>query len=570
MANFSPTAPSMGTFQPGTAGNATSIVELSLSAKNLRDMDVFSKSDPICVVSTKPFGTQNWMEIKRTECIDNTLNPQWVTKVQISYTFEEQQYLKFDLYDVDSNTHRLDDHDFLGTCQVTLGQIVSSGNIILDLIHPKHQNGSNGSMIISCEELSMCKDELELQFLGKKLDKKDWFGSSDPFLVFSRSNEGGTFTVVHKTEHIKNNVNPLWKKFFIPVRTLCNGDYDRNIKVECFDHNLNGSHKLIGEFFINVRQLLEGPGASNIHRCINPKKKSKSSYKHSGEIHLVHVNMRKGYSFLDYIRGGTELACTISIDFTASNGNPRNPDSLHYIAYGGQMNQYELAIKSVGEIIEDYDSDKLFPTLGFGARIPPRGDVSHMFYVNGHPDNPYCERIGGVLSSYKGCISRVQLYGPTNFAPTVNHVASIARQFKDGSQYFILLIITDGIITDMPQTRKAIVDASTLPLSIIIVGVGNADFDAMDELDGDTVRLTAPDGRMAARDIVQFVPFRDFLGKSTNVQVSRLHLAREVLAEIPEQFLGFMKSNNIVPNPPVNNPTRIEPPDPESAVMSAA
>ena len=40
---------------------------------------------------------------------------------------------------------------------------------------------------------------------------------------------------------------------------------------------------------------------------------SKSSYKHSGEIHLVHVDMRKGYSFLDYIRGGTELACTISI-----------------------------------------------------------------------------------------------------------------------------------------------------------------------------------------------------------------------------------------------------------------
>ena len=60
----------------------------------------------------------------------------------------------------------------------------------------------------------------------------------------------------------------------------------------------------------------------------------------------------------------------------------------------------------------------------------------------------------GVLASYKGCISRVQLYGPTNFAPTINHVAAIARQFTDGSQYFILLIITDGIITDMPQTKK--------------------------------------------------------------------------------------------------------------------
>ena len=45
-------------------------------------MDVFSKSDPICVVSTKPFGSHNYMEIKRTECIDNNLNPQWVTKVR--------------------------------------------------------------------------------------------------------------------------------------------------------------------------------------------------------------------------------------------------------------------------------------------------------------------------------------------------------------------------------------------------------------------------------------------------------------------------------------------------------
>ena len=89
------------------------------------------------------------------------------------------------------------------------------------------------------------------------------------------------------------------------------------------------------------------------------------------------------------------MKSTFFSDFTASNGNPRNPDSLHYIQYGGVLNQYELAIKSVGEIIEDYDSDKLFPVLGFGARTPPRGDVSHLFFVNGHPDNPYCERMGG-------------------------------------------------------------------------------------------------------------------------------------------------------------------------------
>jgi hypothetical protein len=58
-------------------------------------------------------------------------------------------------------------------------------------------------------------------------------------------------------------------------------------------------------------------------------------------------------------------------------------------------NQYETAIKAVGEIIEDYDTDKLFPVLGFGARLPPDGRISHCFYVNGHDSNPYCQRMSG-------------------------------------------------------------------------------------------------------------------------------------------------------------------------------
>ena len=45
---------------------------------------------------------------------------------------------------------------------------------------------------------------------------------------------------------------------------------------------------------------------------MNPQSK-KSSYKNSGMVHLVHVEMYKAYSFLDYIRGGTEIAATISI-----------------------------------------------------------------------------------------------------------------------------------------------------------------------------------------------------------------------------------------------------------------
>ncbi|MEQ2230741.1 Copine-8, partial [Ilyodon furcidens] len=54
-----------------------------------------------------------------------------------------------------------------------------------------------------------------------------------------------------------------------------------------------------------------------------------------------------------------------------------------------------------------------------------------------------------------------------------------AAEITDGSQYFVLLMITDGVISDMVQTKEAVVNAASLPLSIIIVGVGPAEFDAV-------------------------------------------------------------------------------------------
>ena len=136
--------------------------------------------------------------------------------------------------------------------------------------------------------------------------------------------------------------------------------------------------------------------------------------------------------------------------------------------------------------------------------------------------------------------------------------------------YFILLIVTDGIITDMEQTKSAIVDAALLPISIIIVGVGGADFDAMEELDGDTVRVTDQRGRVASRDIVQFVPMRNFLGiGGPNSQGAGVYLAKEVLAEVPDQFIGFMKSRKIVPkipHPNASNQSFNLPADPETVI----
>ena len=96
----------------------------------------------------------------------------------------------------------------------------------------------------------------------------------------------------------------------------------------------------------------------------------------------------------------------------------------------------------------------------------------------------------------------------------------------------------------MEATKYAIINACELPMSIIIVGVGNEDFASMEELDGDSKKLSV-NGRVASRDIVQFVEMARFLGPGN--MWSKEMLAKEVLAEIPDQFVGWMKKHNILP-----------------------
>ena len=61
----------------------------------------------------------------------------------------------------------------------------------------------------------------------------------------------------------------------------------------------------------------------------------------------------------------------------------------------------------------------------------------------------------------------------------------------------------------MQETVDLIASGSLLPISIIIVGVGNANFDNMETLDGDN-GLYDSKNQKAKRDLVQFVPYRSF------------------------------------------------------------
>lgn len=161
---------------------------------------------------------------------------------------------------------------------------------------------------------------------------------------------------VAKTEVVRSTQNPQWRPITIRATTLCNGDFDRNIKIDCYDRRGSGSHKLIGTCYTSMRILSSTQD--------NQPKMNLTSQSHThGVLKVEKLNLVDDISFLDYIRNGTQLHFAVAIDFTASNGVFTDPRSLHHLS-ASHPNSYEIALRAVGEIIQQYDDSLLFPAFG--------------------------------------------------------------------------------------------------------------------------------------------------------------------------------------------------------------
>jgi hypothetical protein len=247
---------------------------------------------------------------------------------------------------------------------------------------------------------------------------------------------------------------------------------------------------------------------------------------------------KKNVSFIDYIKAGVIIKLTIGIDYTSSNKVQTDPKSLHYL--GQNMNDYEQAIQACGMICAYYDYNQKFPVYGYGALLHGDNSTNMCFNVN-FQQEPEIYTIDNVLKEYRKSFSFLQLAGPTNFAPLVRKVVDSIKAENNRLRYHILLILTDGIINDEQDTMDALVDGSFLPLSVIIIGIGNDHFQEMIQLDGDDAPLISSSGIKRMRDVVQFVPFNKYRNNPNE-------LSSQVLEEIPRQIVEYYTMNRIYPD----------------------
>ena len=253
----------------------------------------------------------------------------------------------------------------------------------------------------------------------------------------------------------------------LPLQTfslaeLCNNNRDAPIRFSVWTKQ----NKMINEVKASINQIED----SNHH----------FTGQEDAQLALTEYQLFEKPSFCDYLRAGWGISVVGAIDYTASNGNPTQSGTLHNIGFG--HNQYQRAILNVGGVIEPYDHDRSFPFFGFGG-IPRHmglNQASHCFAINGNMADPEIQTIQGVLDAYQQSLPNIGLSGPTLFAPLLEQFLQHVNSVKEVKMcYQILLILTDGAIHDMPKTREILVQLSQTPASVIIIGVGDADFSAM-------------------------------------------------------------------------------------------
>jgi len=120
------------------------------------------------------------------------------------------------------------------------------------------------------------------QFKGLRFDRQDLFSQSDPFLVLCASRHpggylthrqakqerkstrynkkfgvsgSGNWVMIHKTETIMNNQNPLWNPFVVNLYSLCGGNFDTPFKIEVWDSDFQTNHDFIGSAVVTMREL---------------------------------------------------------------------------------------------------------------------------------------------------------------------------------------------------------------------------------------------------------------------------------------------------------------------------
>jgi len=483
------------------------------------------------------------------------VNPTFKHRFRLEYCFHEEQTFVLRVYDEDLRyATDLKEHDYLGGCIFTLGQLMGAKGCTI----AKRLGREKSFMIVTGEEILETREVLEFRFSCQDLvkernliDQSKVLEICRPYFRLERLNkEIQSWEVVWKSEVLKDTLDPTWMDARLPLQLLCHDDQSNPLKITIWDYEKHSSsHDLLGFVESTVAEIVEKAKDGGIPVFIVMREKKKlfrgSKLKHVGLLKVLKASVITIPSMVQYLSGGCSLDLMIGIDCSIANGEWGSEKNLHFSA-SHWLNDYQAGIMQLGSIAENFARGKHSSMWGFGAKL------------DGHYRGCYTmqDRLCGgneLLKAYDDNVANNPDFSfgePAFLKPLIQKATfRTIRASKRRQCYTVLTVFTAGDIVDLPETVDLICTAAEdAPMSIVIIGVGNRDFSAIEKLRGDeNGRLRDSRGIPIPREIVTFVSFKQFGGNATEV-------IAEALKDIPEQFVEYHVMNGSKPLPVVPPP----------------
>lgn len=121
---------------------------------------------------------------------------------------------------------------------------------------------------------------------------------------------------------------------------------------------------------------------------------------------------------------------------------------------------------------------------GIGARTHVRNkegqDACDLFSMSGDFLDPFVHSESELLGCYNGTIKSVRLALPVNFNQIIKFVCDLAQldvgtscDVTDLKNYYVLVLLMAGVIDDLQEAVNEVLRAKDIPISVIIIKVGN-------------------------------------------------------------------------------------------------
>ena len=106
------------------------------------------------------------------------------------------------------------------------------------------------------------------------------------FHYFNQYNRKSEWNVVHRSETIKDNLDPKWEEENIDLSVLCRGELDEVLKFSVLDHERSGNHILMGQIEMSVNEFIE---KMNKGLSFDLMKKGKDTSRGRIKIHIAEI-----------------------------------------------------------------------------------------------------------------------------------------------------------------------------------------------------------------------------------------------------------------------------------------